>query len=115
MFLNGCTDLNDNVCASWPNIIEEETINIIRWLLEQDAWVWVYKTEKYFQDVVCNLLSHGTIFAIIHNCLEKKKVSMRWIPKILTDDLKMNRLAAVAQFVTQYNAEGTDCKYTSFL
>ncbi len=52
------------------------------------------------------LLSHGTILTIIHNHLEKKKVSMGWVWKILTDDHKMNHIAATAQFLTLYNGEG---------
>ncbi len=36
-FLNGSTDLNDDVCACRLNIIDENTINTIHWFLEQDV------------------------------------------------------------------------------
>ncbi len=86
MFLDNSRDLNDNACASWPGITDKNAINTVCWLLELDAQVRVSKIEKYFQDVVCNLLSHRTILTIIHNPLEKKKVSVRLVIKIMTDD-----------------------------
>ncbi len=31
------TDLNDNINAAWPSVIDEDAINIVHLLLEQDA------------------------------------------------------------------------------
>ncbi len=58
--------------------------------------------------MICNPLPHGTILTIIHNDLEKNKVNMRWVPKILTDNYEVNRLSATAQFLALHNAEGED-------
>ncbi len=58
--------------------------------------------------MVCNLLSHGTILTIIHDHLEKKKVSSRWVLKILIDNHIVNHLAAMAQFLILNNAEHED-------
>ncbi len=66
------------------------------------------ETEKYFQDVVGDPVSHETILTIIRDHLERKKKSARWIPKILTNNHKVNCLVAVAQFLTPYNDESED-------
>ncbi len=83
MFLDNRTDLNDDVRAGQPNIIDEDAINTVRRLLEQ-VRVRVFKIEKYFQDVVCNPLLYKIILSIIFDHLGKKKNNARWVPKIST-------------------------------
>ncbi len=108
MFLNSRTDLNDDVHAGWPSVTDKDTIYDGCWLLEQDAMVQICEIEKYFQDVTCNPLLLGTILSIIYDHLQNKKVCKRWVIKISTDNHKVNRLAAVAQFFTLYNTKAED-------
>ncbi len=65
------------------------------------CWYWPRKLKNIFK-IWSAILCRRTISAIIPDHLEKKKVSFRWVQKILTDDHKMNRLAATAQFLTLY-------------
>ncbi len=67
-----------------------------------------YSKLKNIFNMWYDLLPHETISTTIHEHLEKKKVSARWIPKILTEDRKVNRLAATDQFRTLYDANGED-------
>ncbi len=106
MILDGRADLNDGIHAVRSNFIDKTQLNC--WLLEQDLQLSVSEIEKYFQDVVCNPLSHGTILTINHDHLEKKKVSTRWFSNFLIDDHKVSQLAVMAQFLTLYNTEGED-------
>ncbi len=73
-------------------------------------WNWMCRYGspklKNIFEMVCNFLSHWTILTIIHDHLEKKKVSVKWVPKILIDNHKMNHIVATAWFLILYNAEG---------
>lgn len=48
------------------------------------------------------------IITILHDHLNTRKLTARWVPQILTDEHKLNRLAAAAQFKALYHQEGED-------
>ena len=51
-------------------------------------------------------ISHGTVYAIVCEKLHFSKVSCRWVPKMLTDDHKMQRLMASRASLRRYRKEG---------
>ena len=51
-------------------------------------------------------ISHGTVYAIVREKLHFSKVSCRWVPKMLTDDHKMQRLMASRASLRRYRKEG---------
>ncbi len=48
-------------------------------------------------------LSHGFIESILHDQLHMYKICARWIPKMLTAEMKATRVATSASFLTRYN------------
>ncbi len=69
LFLNGCTELNDEMRTGRPSVITKDTINTFCPVVEQDRRVTVTKIERYFREVSCDALSHGTVLTIIHDHL----------------------------------------------
>ena len=54
-------------------------------------------------------ISHGTVYAIVREKLHFSKVSCRWVPKMLTDDHKMQRLMASSLSITTQIQKGGRC------
>ena len=48
----------------------------------------------------------GSAFNIIHECLEYRKVSCRWVPKKVDDVMKGKRMIASSNHLLQYAEEG---------
>jgi hypothetical protein len=53
-------------------------------------------------------LSYGTIWDTVHVCIGYRKVCGRWVPKKLTDDHKMTRMATSLRLLQRYVEEGED-------
>jgi histone-lysine N-methyltransferase SETMAR len=66
----------------------------------------VREIQIYFKDVVCDPISLGTIDKIIRKDLQLRKLSARWVPRILTKEHKTNQMAAALQFLCRYAEEG---------
>jgi len=105
-FLDGRTDVSDEPRSGRPSEINADTINTVRFLIESDRRCTEAEIERYFDEVACNHLSHGTIVKIIHEELEMSKVCARWVPKLLTDEHKKNRMAAAIDLLSLYCEEG---------
>lgn len=51
-------------------------------------------------------ISVGSVEAIVHNELKYKKVSARWVPRLLTPEQKEARLVVATQLLQRYEREG---------
>lgn len=49
--------------------------------------------------------SYGTAFTILTECLDMRRVSARWIPRLLTEDDKANRVQLSRVYLRQYTNE----------
>jgi len=52
--------------------------------------------------------SHGLAYSIVHDKLDFRKVSMRWVPRQLTDEQKLTRMGQCLEHLCQYSKEGED-------
>ncbi len=100
--MNGCTELNDEVCTGRPSIITEDT------MVEQDRRVTVTKIEHHFRKVACDVLSHGTVLTILYDHLGVRKLCSRWVPKLLDDERIKNHTVVGLDFLFYYYADGED-------
>ncbi len=53
-----------------------------------------------------NQVSRGTIWHIIRDDLNLRKVAAWWVPQSLTDKLKGQRMVAATNFLQRYSIEG---------
>ena len=63
-----------------------ENIERVRGIIEEDPHSTIDDIEAETS------LSHGTIFTIIHDYLEMRKVTSRWVPHKLTSEQKQERV-----------------------
>lgn len=56
-------------------------------------------------------ISHGSVSNIIHDILKYHKVSSRWVPRQLTDDLKQNRVLISQAHLSRFKKEKNDFLY----
>ncbi len=105
-FLEGRTDISDKPRSGRPWEITEDTVNTVRCLIEEDGWRTTREIEHYLAEEALTPISHPTICKILHNEWGLSKVCARWVPKLLTDEHKQNRMAAIIEFLSQYHAEG---------
>ena len=50
-------------------------------------------------------LSYGTVCRIIHEDLHMRKLSSRWVPRMLTEDMKTKRVAVARELLDMYNTD----------
>ena len=80
--------------------VEDLCIQAVEDLIKSDRRVTL-------DEIATNLdISHGTVYAIVREKLRFSKVSCRWVPKMLTDDHKMQRLMASRASLRRYRKEG---------
>ncbi len=84
-FLEGRTSLVDDERSGRPSAIAEDAINKVQALIHGDRRITVAEIERYFNDIVCDPISHGTVVKIIRNWLNYRKICTRWVPKLLTE------------------------------
>ena len=53
-------------------------------------------------------VSVGSTHTIVTEVLKYHKLCARWVPRILTDEHKMNRVQISTAFLARYNDEGED-------
>ncbi len=100
------TSLVDDEHSGRPSVITEDAINMVQALIDGDRWITVAEIERYFNDVVCDPISHGTFVEIIRNRLDYRKICARWVPKLLTEEHTMSRMAAGLDFLFRYHEAG---------
>ena len=88
-FKDGRESITDDLRSGRPvDVSTPEAVQAVEDLIKSDRRVTL-------DEIATNLdISHGTVYAIVREKLRFSKVSCRWVPKMLTDDHKMQRLMA---------------------
>ena len=104
-FEQGREEVFDEARSGRPtDAVSDENVELVRQLIKEDA--------RYTLDELHErLLSRGdccrsSIRTIIHDRLGLRKLSARWVPRLLTYEHKKNRMGAALSFLSSYQAEG---------
>jgi len=83
-FKDGRESITDDLRSGRPvDVSTPETVQAVEDLIRSDRRVTL-------DEIATKLdISHGTVYAIVREKLHFSKVSCRWVPKMLTDDHKM--------------------------
>ncbi len=74
-FLEGRTSFaDDDERSGRLSVITEDAINTVQALIDSDRWITVAEIERYFNNVVCDPISHGMVVEIIQNLLDYRKI-----------------------------------------
>ena len=100
-FKDGRESITDDLRSGRPvDVSTPEAVQAVEDLIKSDRRVTL-------DEIATKLdISHGTVYAIVREKLHFSKVSCRWVPKMLTDDHKMQRLMASRASLRRYKKEG---------
>lgn len=101
-FNNGRTDVHDEARAGRPSV-SDETIAKVEEAMLKDRRITVRELCDLVPDV-----SKTTIDKILTEHLGYSKVCARWVPKMLTEDHKRQRVEAAQQFLDCHEADGDE-------
>ena len=100
-FKDGRESITDDLRSGRPVAVSTpETVQAVENLIKSDRRVTLDQIATKLD------ISHGTVNAIVREKLHFLKVSCRWVPKMLTDDHKMQRLMASRASLRRYRKEG---------
>lgn len=101
----GRTDVHDSARSGRPSDSTDNLYNVqqLRDLLEEDRRMTISEMHYRLQSTDCSRASVGRI---VHDIFLMRKLSCRWVPRLLTDDHRRNRMGAALSFLSQFNEEG---------
>ncbi len=107
-FTKGRTDLHDNERSGRPSeAVNFETVNIVRTLLAKDRRYTIsdlhHKIATDYPYVTC---SRTSIFTILTQELEMRKISARWVPRQLLPKHLDARFLSALEFLRLYKNSG---------
>ena len=85
-----------------PISITSQKIREIKELLDKDRCITVREVGQW---VDCSV---GTVHIIIHENLNMRRLCARWIPKMLSECQKTQRVESCQRFVQRFEREGED-------
>lgn len=100
-FKNGRKDIHDEPRSGRPvDVSTPHTIAEVEKLILSDRRITIDEVAEIME------LSHGTVHSIVHDKLAFSKVSARWVPKMLTEEHKAQRLMAARECLRRFRLEG---------
>ncbi|XP_039604252.1 protein GVQW3-like, partial [Polypterus senegalus] len=100
-FKEGRTDTHDEERSGRPSLISEE-------LLQQDDEK-ICSDRRVTNDTLHEMLPHisrSLMCEIVSEKLDYRRLSARWVPKMLTPEHRQNRVLAAREFLQRYEIEG---------
>lgn len=99
-FQCGQESLSDNARTGRPKSVTSKHVSEIKDLLDKDRRITIREIEERTD---CSI---GTIYNIIHNELNMRRLCARWIPKMLTEEQKKQRVTCCQRFLDRVEREG---------
>ena len=99
---NGYESVMDDQRSGRPTSITSQKVQEIKELLDKDRRITVREVS---QRIDCSV---GTVHTIIHENLNMRRLCARWIPKMLSECQKAQRVESCKRFVQRFEREGED-------
>ena len=93
---NGYESVMDEQGSGRPTSITSQKVQEIKELLDKDRHITVREVS---QRVDCSV---GTVHTIIHDNLKMRRLCTRWIPKMLSECQKTQRVESCRRFVQRF-------------
>ena len=102
-FKDGRTNVHDEERSGRPGVADDGLIERVNSKIQDDRRFTITELSENFPEV-----SRTVLFEIVTERLGYRKVCARWIPKLLTEVHKENRLRAAQLFLERYHREGDE-------
>lgn len=99
-FLEGQQSIHDDQRCGRPKLVTSNHVTVIKDLLDSDRRITIREIQERSD------FSVGTIHTILHKELNMRRLCARWIPKMLTDKQKEERVRCCELFVKRFQQEG---------
>ena len=97
---NGYESVMDDQRSGRPTSITSQKVQEIKELLDKDRRITI---REVCQRVDCSV---GTVHTIIHENLNLRRLCARWIPKMMSECQKAQRVESCQRFVQRFEREG---------
>ena len=102
-FQRGRESLEDDPRSGRPTTsTSPENIEKVHTLVIENRRISLYELEE------ATGISYGSIHNILHDELHMSQVCARWVPKMLSDDMKQSRVTISGAMLTRYNTNPDD-------
>ncbi|XP_067667447.1 protein GVQW3-like [Haliotis asinina] len=102
-FQRGRESLNDDPRTGRPSTsTTQANIDKVHQLMMGNRRITLHELED------ATGLSYGSIHSIFHDNLHMSKVCARWVPRMLSDDMKLSRVSVSGAMLTRYHANPED-------
>lgn len=102
-FSEGRTAVHNEQKSGRPSLISDDLLHKIEENIRKDRRLTIRELCEFIPEV-----SKTLIHEIVTKKLGYKKLCARWVPKMLTDDHKKNRMGSALTFLTRYADKGDE-------
>lgn len=100
-FKNGRTNVHDEEKSGRPSIVTDELVASVNEMIRSNRRFTITELSLCFPQI-----SRTVVYEIVTQKLGYHKFCARWVPKILTEQHKVQRMAASLTFLDSYDKEG---------
>ena len=100
-FSHNCTNIYDENRSDWPSLVNDELTQYVVGKIRINRCFTISELSDNFPEV-----SWTTLCKIIIEKLHYDKLCARWVPKMLTEVYKTQRMSKGRKFLVHYCAEG---------
>lgn len=100
-FTFGRTEIHDEARSGRPSIVTDDMVQKIEENLLSDRRITIDDLHE-----LCPEISRTVVHEIVSDRLKYRKLCARWVPKMLTEEHKNNRVSAAREFLERYETEG---------
>lgn len=100
-FKQGRDNVHDEERSGRPSLITDDLKKRVDDFIRKDRRVKLSELSKQFPEI-----SRSLLYEIVTDHLNYRKICSRWVPKMLTDQHKTNRMGSALSFLTRYEQQG---------
>ncbi len=102
MFDSGRESAADKARSGRPSVVNDDLVKRIETKIRADRRVTFDELKLNFD------VSRGTLYSIVHDRLQFRKLCARWVPKMLTPEHKAMRMATSIDILQMFNEGGNE-------
>lgn len=103
MFNDGRTNVHDEERSGRPSVVTDELKGRIERKIQEDRRFTIDGLHEFFPEI-----SRTVLYEIVSGELGYKKISARWVPRLLSEEHKTKRMGAALTFLSRYHQDGDE-------
>ncbi|GFX06281.1 histone-lysine N-methyltransferase SETMAR [Trichonephila clavipes] len=100
-FKDGRENVHDEPRSGRPSAITDDLVNAVDEKIREDRRLTISTLALEFPNV-----GRTTLHKVVSEKLKFRKLCARWVPRLLTEEHKLKRMACALDFLDRYHKEG---------